>query len=198
VDWRVLHTLNQWAAHRDGVADVVARLANATLAVLLLGVVVYWLSERPRSPVNRRAAALFGLAAGGVAMLGAELVRELALRPAPAVAHPTEVAVLSGGPAVTFPSVSVAGAVAIAACLVWRGPRRWIVALVLAGIVGVAEIADGVGYPTDELSGAALGLAAASLACTVGREPLTRAAQRLSRALDPYLEPVWWWFEWPG
>jgi hypothetical protein len=44
----------------------------------------------------------------------------------------------------------------------------------------------------------ALGVAAAVAACTTGLGLIGWAARKLGKATDPLLEPIWWWFEWPG
>jgi undecaprenyl-diphosphatase len=198
VDWRLLHDINQWTAHRDGVADLTPHVASDALGLLLAALIIYWLSERPRGAIERRVTALQGAAAAGVAMAAAALLRELALRPAPARDHPTQVALLAEAPSVAFPSIAVAGAAAITVALVLGKRRSWVLAMLVALALGASEVADGAAYPSDVLVGATLGVVAAWMACGVARELLDRAARRIARAVDPLLEPIWWWFEWPG
>jgi len=162
VDWSVLHSLNDFLFHHDGVEDPLLFYVNVSEALFAATLVIIFLAARgPRFAEWRRASVAAVLGAG-LALAVGKVISELVDRSRPFVADPHGVHLFSGHAAdPSFPSDHATAAFAIAVAIVLR-KRGWgIVALVAATVLSVGRVAIGIHYPSDVLAGAALGAAAA-------------------------------------
>jgi undecaprenyl-diphosphatase len=162
VDWSVLHSLNDFLFHHDGVEDPLLFYVNVSEALFAATLVIIFLAARgPRFAEWRRASVAAVLSAG-LALAVGKVISELVDRSRPFVADPHGVHLFSGHAAdPSFPSDHATAAFAIAVAIVLR-KRGWgIVALVAATVLSIGRVAIGIHYPSDVLAGAALGAAAA-------------------------------------
>ena len=158
----MLHSLNDFLFHHDGVEDPLLFYVNVSEALFAAALVIVFLAARgPRFAEWRRASVAPVLGAG-LALAVGKVISELVDRSRPFVADPHGVHLFSGHAAdPSFPSDHATAAFAIAVAIVLR-KRGWgIVALVAATVLSVGRVAIGIHYPSDVLAGAALGAAAA-------------------------------------
>lgn len=178
MDWSVLHALNDYFWHHDGVEDPVlwyVQAAEALFIGMLLLVIVC--AHGPRFASWRRAAVAAGLSAGLSLAIG-KLISELVQRARPFVAHPHAVHLFARHVAdAGFPSDHATASFAIAVAVVLR--KRWwgYVLLIAAAVLSVGRVALGFHYPSDVLAGAALGTLSA-LALYI--QPLRRWVDAIS------------------
>ena len=190
MDWSVLHSLNNFMFHHDGVEDPLLFYVNASEAFFVATLAIVFLASRGRFADWRRAclAAVFsaslGLAAGKV-------ISELVDRARPFVADPHGVHLFAGHAADPgFPSDHATAAFAIAVAIVLR-KRAWgIFALVAATVLSIGRVALGVHYPSDVLAGAALGSAAALV---LWAPPLRTRIDRLADWIGGYWDRALEW-----
>ena len=164
VDWSLLHSLNDFLFHHDGVEDPLLFYINVSEALFAATLAIIFLAARgPRFAGWRRAAVAAVLSAGLALAIG-KVISELVDRSRPFVADPHGVHLFSGHAAdPSFPSDHATAAFAIAVAILLR-KRGWgIVALIAATVLSVGRVALGIHYPSDVLAGAALGAAAALL-----------------------------------
>lgn len=158
MDTSLLHALNNFFFHHDGVEDPVVAYVNAAellFAGMLVAAFVFVGGHRRRR--TRRAAAAAGLSAG-VALAIAHVLSAVVDRPRPFVADPGGVHLFVRHVADPgFPSDHATAAFAIATALMLRNRAWGAVVLAFATVLAVGRVAMGVHYPTDVLAGAALG-----------------------------------------
>jgi undecaprenyl-diphosphatase len=158
MDTSLLHALNNFFFHHDGVEDPVVAYVNAAellFAGMLVAAFVFVGGHRRRR--TRRAAAAAGLSAG-VALAIAHVLSSVVDRPRPFVADPDGVHLFVRHVADPgFPSDHATAAFAIATALMLRNRAWGAVVLAFATVLGVGRVAMGVHYPSDVLAGAALG-----------------------------------------
>ena len=164
MDWSLLHSLNSFFLHHDGVEDPVLAYVNAA-EILFAGmlVLVILLARGRRLAGWRRAAVAGGLSAGLALAIG-RVISTAAYRARPFVAHPTGVHLFARHAAdASFPSDHATAAFAIGTAIVLR--KRWwgVVVLVAAAVLSVGRVALGLHYPSDVLGGAVIGIATALL-----------------------------------
>ena len=162
MDWSLLHSLNDFLFHHDGVEDPLLFYINVSEALFAATLAIIFLAARgPRFAEWRRAGVAAVLSAG-LALAVGKVISELVDRSRPFVADPHGVHLFSGHAADPgFPSDHATAAFAIAVAIVLR-KRGWgIVALAAATVLSVGRVALGIHYPSDVLAGAALGAAAA-------------------------------------
>lgn len=189
VDWSLLHALNNFMFHHDGVEDPLLFYVNASEALFVATLAIVFLAARGRFSDWRRACVAAVLSAGLGLAIG-KVISELVDRARPFVADPHGVHLFAGHSADPgFPSDHATAAFAIAVAILLR-KRGWgIFALVAATVLSVGRVALGVHYPSDVLAGAALGSAAAlALWAPPLRERIDRLADWIGgywdRALD--------------
>jgi undecaprenyl-diphosphatase len=162
VDWSVLHSLNNFLFHHDGVEDPLLFYVNVSEALFAATLAIIFLAARGPRLADWRRASVAAVLSAGLALAIGKVISELVDRSRPFVADPTGVHLFSGHAADPgFPSDHATAAFAIAVAIVLR-KRGWgIVALAAATLLSVGRVAIGIHYPSDVLAGAALGAAAA-------------------------------------
>jgi undecaprenyl-diphosphatase len=162
VDWSVLHSLNDFLFHHDGVEDPLLFYVNVSEALFAATLAIIFLAARGPRLADWRRASVAAVLSAGLALAIGKVISELVDRSRPFVADPSGVHLFSGHAADPgFPSDHATAAFAIAVAILLR-KRSWgIVALVAATVLSVGRVALGIHYPSDVLAGAALGAAAA-------------------------------------
>ena len=116
---------------------------------------------------RRWQAAVAAIAAGLVARVASDGLKDVLDRERP-LSGVTDVASRDTAGGFGYPSTHAAVAFALAAVAVWWLPRRWRpLVWAIAGLVAVARMYVGVHYPLDVAGGAALGIAAGSIAAAL-------------------------------
>lgn len=159
MDWSIVHSLNNWLYHNDGIEDPLlfyVQLAEALYFVLVVLLCAFARHER-LAPL-RRAAAAAGLSAG-LGLLVGKIITEFYDRARPFVTHPHAIHLFARhGADASFPSDHATASMAIAVALLLRRRYRWgALTLVFAVILDFGRVAVGFHYPTDVLGGAAIG-----------------------------------------
>lgn len=165
MDWSVVHSLNTWLYHHDGIEDpLLFYVQKAEDLYFLLVVLLCAFARHARGAPVRRAAAAGGLSAG-LGLLVGKIITEFYDRARPFVAHPHAVHLFAKhGPDAGFPSDHATASMAIAAAFLLRRRYGWgLFTLVFAVILDFGRVAAGFHYPTDVLGGAAIGALAALL-----------------------------------
>jgi undecaprenyl-diphosphatase len=190
VDWSVLHALNNFMFHHDGVEDPLLFYVNASEALFVATLAIVFLAARGRFADWRRACVAAVLSAGLGLAVG-KVISELVDRARPFVADPHGVHLFASHSADPgFPSDHATAAFAIAVAIVLR-KRAWgIFALVAATVLSVGRVALGVHYPSDVLAGAALGSAAALV---LWLPPLRTRIDRLADWIGGYWDRALEW-----
>jgi undecaprenyl-diphosphatase len=191
IEWSVLHTLNNFLFHHDGVEDPLVAYINVSEALFVVTLVLVFLfANGERLRIWRRAALAAALSAG-VALAIGKVISELVDRARPFVVDPHGVHTFSGHAADPgFPSDHATGAFAIAMAIWLRNRVAGTVALIAAAVLSVGRVAIGVHFPSDVLAGAALGcLAALALFAGPPRRRIDRAADIVGGRIEAGL--VW-------
>lgn len=193
MDWSIVHSLNGWLYHNDGIEDPLLWYVQAAEALYLLLVVLLCVFARHErfAPV-RRAAAAAGLSAG-LGLLTGKIITQFYVRARPFVAHPGAVHLFAKhGADAGFPSDHATASMAIALSFLLRRRYGWgSVMLFFALILDFGRVAVGFHYPTDVLGGAAIGALAALLLWTPPlRRRIDAVADYLGGAWDRVLDAV--------
>jgi len=161
VDWSVLHSLNNFMFHHDGVEDPLLFYVNASEALFVATLAIVFLAARGRFSDWRRAC-LAAVLSAGLGLAVGKVISELVDRARPFVVDPHGVHLFASHAADPgFPSDHATAAFAIAVAIFLR-KRAWgTFALVAATVLSIGRVALGVHYPSDVLAGAALGSVAA-------------------------------------
>lgn len=183
MDWSVLHSLNNFMFHHDGVEDPLLFYVNASEALFVATLAIVFLAARGRFADWRRAC-LAAVLSAGLGLAVGKVISELVDRARPFVADPHGVHLFAGHAADPgFPSDHATAAFAIAVAIFLR-KRAWgIFALVAATVLSIGRVALGVHYPSDVLAGAALGGAAA---LALWAPPLRTRIDRLADWIGGY------------
>lgn len=162
VDWSLLHSLNDFLFHHDGVEDPLLFYVNVSQALFAATLAIIFLAARGPRFADWRRAGVAAVLSAGLALAVGKVISELVDRSRPFVADPHGVHLFSPHAAdPSFPSDHATAAFAIAVAIVLR-KRGWgIVALIAATVLSVGRVAIGIHYPSDVLAGAVLGAAAA-------------------------------------
>jgi undecaprenyl-diphosphatase len=107
-------------------------------------------------------------------------VKDLTSRTRPFVAH-HQIHPLYVVHSSSFPAGHAATAFAGAVLLTAIAPRLWPVFFVLAAVIGLSRVYDGVHYPTDVIAGALLGAAVGAIAALLLRAPVPRLCRARAR-----------------
>jgi undecaprenyl-diphosphatase len=162
MDHSLLHLLNTFFAHHDGVEDPLLAYSNAS-QLLFAGTLVALFVLLPGARRHgARRIAVAAAASTAVALAIGALLSHLIDRARPFVADPGGVHQFTHHAAdAGFPSDHATASFAIATAILLRNRRWGIVAIALATLLALTRVAIGVHYPTDVLAGAALGSASA-------------------------------------
>jgi undecaprenyl-diphosphatase len=188
VEWSILHTLNNFLYHHDGVEDPLLVYINASEALFVATLVLVFLFANGDRLRSWRRAALAAVLSAGVALAIAKVVSEVVDRARPFVVDPSGVHLFSGHAAdAGFPSDHATGAFAVAMAIYLRNRLWGSVALVAAAVLGVGRVAIGVHFPSDVLAGAVLGCGVA-LILFIG--PIRTRIDRLADLLGGWIESI--------
>jgi undecaprenyl-diphosphatase len=188
VDFSLVHDLNGFLVHHDGIEDPLSGYVRAA-ELLFLGmlIVAFVVVGGPRRRDAQRAVVAAGLSAG-LALAIASVMARLVDRPRPFVAHHGVHLFVAHAADPGFPSDHTTAAFAIGVALLLRFRVWGIVTLVFATLLAVGRVALGIHYPTDVLAGAALGAAVAlGLYTPAVRALLNRLADAVGERLDAVL-----------
>lgn len=165
MDFSIVHSLNGFLFHHDGLEDPLLWYAGAAELLFLAFVLVLCVFARhARWAPLRRAGVAAGLSAG-LALLVGKIITEFYDRARPFVAHPHAIHLFAAHARdASFPSDHATASMAIAVSLLLRGRfRLGLLTIVAAVILDFARVAVGFHYPTDVIGGAALGALGALL-----------------------------------
>jgi undecaprenyl-diphosphatase len=184
VDWSLLHTLNNFMFHHDGVEDPLLFYVNASEALFVATLAIVFLAARGSRFADWRRASLAAVLSAGLGLAVGKVISELIDRARPFVADPRGVHLFdSHGADPGFPSDHATAAFAIAVAILLR-KRAWgIAALVAATVLSIGRVGLGVHYPSDVIAGAALGSAAA---LALWAPPLRERIDRLADWIGSY------------
>jgi undecaprenyl-diphosphatase len=186
LEWSVLHTLNNFLYHHDGVEDPLLVYINASEALFVATLVLVFLFANGERLRAWRRAALAAVLSAGVALAIAKLISELVDRARPFVVDPHGVHLFSGHAADPgFPSDHATGAFAVAMAIYLRNRLWGTVALVAAAVLSVGRVAIGVHFPSDVLAGAVLGC---GVALILFAQPLRTRIDRLADLVGGWIE----------
>jgi undecaprenyl-diphosphatase len=186
LEWSVLHTLNNFLYHHDGVEDPLLVYINASEALFVAVLALVFLFANGERLRAWRRAALAAVLSAGVALVIAKVISELVDRARPFVVDPHGVHLFSGHAADPgFPSDHATGAFAVAMAIYLRNRLWGTVALVAAAILSVGRVAIGVHFPSDVLAGAALGC---GVALVLFAQPLRTRIDRLADLVGGWIE----------
>jgi undecaprenyl-diphosphatase len=186
LEWSVLHTLNNFLYHHDGVEDPLLVYINASEALFVATLVLVFLFANGERLRAWRRAALAAVLSAGVALVIAKVISELVDRARPFVVDPHGVHLFSSHAADPgFPSDHATGAFAVAMAIYLRNRLWGTVALVAAAVLSVGRVAIGVHFPSDVLAGAVLGC---GVALVLFAQPLRTRIDRLADLVGGWIE----------
>jgi len=186
LEWSVLHTLNNFLYHHDGVEDPLLVYINVSVALFVATLVLVFLFANGERMRAWRRAALAAVLSAGVALAIAKVISELVDRARPFVVDPHGVHLFSSHAADPgFPSDHATGAFAVAMAIYLRNRLWGTVALVAAAVLSVGRVAIGVHFPSDVLAGAVLGC---GVALVLFAQPLRTRIDRLADLVGGWIE----------
>jgi undecaprenyl-diphosphatase len=159
MDLSLLETLNGFAARHDALFEDPLRflaIEAPALFIVLLGAL--FLAHGKLGSRNARHGVVAAGFSAALALGIAQIANHLWARPRPYVAHPGDVHLfIPASPDTSFPSDHATAAFAIAVAIALRSRRAGWIALVMAALVSIGRVVVGTHYPTDVLTGAAIG-----------------------------------------
>lgn len=189
MDWSILHTLNNFLYHHDGVEDPLNFYVSVSEALFIATVAGIFLLASGAKAVAWRRMAVAATLSAGLALVVGKVISDLVDRARPFVVDPHGVHLFASHAAdAGFPSDHATGSFAIATAIFLRHRSAGLVALAAAALLSVGRVALGIHFPTDVLAGAALGAAAALLLWEV--RPLRRGIDALADWVGGYWERV--------
>jgi undecaprenyl-diphosphatase len=192
LDWSVFHAINAGVATRDWLEDPVTQMGGLAVTLYAIATIGLWFLARPYGDLKWKLACASALVAAAVAMLGNQVISRAWDRPRPYETHPASDHLLSApSPDPSFPSDHAAAAFAIAFAVLAFSRRGGLVFLAAATLIGLSRIALGMHYPSDVVSGALVGWAAAMLVTGFGGTWIVRLVVPLSSVSDRLLRPLW-------
>src|ERR1700709_2651295 len=155
LEWSVLHTLNNFLYHHDGVEDPLLVYINASEALFVAILVLVFLFANGERLRAWRQAALAAVLSARVALASGKVISELVDRARPFVVDPHGVHLFSSHAADPgFPSDHATGAFAVAMAIYLRNRLWGGIALVAAAVLSVGRVAIGGHFPRDVLAAA--------------------------------------------
>jgi undecaprenyl-diphosphatase len=186
LEWSVLHTLNNFLYHHDGVEDPLLVCINASELLFVATLVLVFLFANGERLRAWRRAVLAAVLSAGVALAIAKVISEIVDRARPFVVDPHGVHLFSGHAADPgFPSDHATGAFAVAMAIYLRNRTWGAVALVAAAVLSIGRVAIGVHFPSDVLAGALLGC---GVALILFAPPLRTRIDRLADLVGGWIE----------
>jgi undecaprenyl-diphosphatase len=186
MEWSILHALNDFLAHHDGVEDPLVFYVNASEALFVVTLVLVFLAANGARLRAWRRAALAAVLSAGAALAIAKVVSEIVDRSRPFVVDPSGVHLFSAHTADPgFPSDHATGAFAVAMAIYLRNRVVGGFALLAATVLALGRVAIGVHFPSDVLAGAMLGCGVALVLFAV---PLRSRVDRLADLLGGWIE----------
>jgi undecaprenyl-diphosphatase len=191
MDWSLVHALNGFLFHHDGVEDPLLAFVEISEALFAGTIVLVFLIAHGAHRLQWRRAAVAAVLSAGLALAVGKVISDLVDRSRPFVTHHGAVHLFSGHAAdAGFPSDHATAAFAIAVALLIYSRAWGVAALVAATVLSVGRVALGVHYPSDVLAGAALGAAAALALST---PPLRRRVEALADFLGAWHDRALSW-----
>jgi undecaprenyl-diphosphatase len=188
IEWSVLHTLNNFLYHHDGVEDPLLAYINVSEALFVVTLVLVFLFANGEARRAWRRTALAAVLSAGVALAIAKVLSEIVDRARPFVVEPHGVHLFTAHAADPgFPSDHATGAFAVAMAIYLRNRAWGALALVAAAVLAVGRVAIGVHFPSDVLAGAVLGCA---VALVLFVRPLRSRIDGLADLLGGWIETV--------
>jgi undecaprenyl-diphosphatase len=190
MDLSLLETLNGFAARHDALFEDPLRflaIEAPALFIVLLGVL--FLAHGKLGSRNARHGVVAAGFSAALALGIAQIANHLWARPRPYVAHPGDVHLfIPASPDTSFPSDHATAAFAIAVAIALRSRRAGWIALIMAALVSIGRVVVGTHYPTDVLTGAAIGTFSALVFFHPRvRRPLHALADRLGALYEGLL-----------
>lgn len=178
MDWSILHSLNDFLLHSDGVEDPLVLYLNASEALFAATLLVIFIVAQGERWRDWRRAAVAATLSAGLALAVGGVIAAIVDRARPFVADPGQVHLfISHSADASFPSDHATASFAIAIAIFLRHRGWGVLALIAAAVLSVGRVAVGVHYPSDVLAGAVLGTMAA---LTLWWVPLRRRVDALS------------------
>lgn len=192
MDWSVFHALNHSLAGHPTAQSAAKDFNSAAILVLVAAAVALWLLDRPGGSSRWKLVTAAAAASGTVGLLANVVLGSLWYQDRPFVDHPQATLLLvRHAPDNSFPSDHASVAFGIAFAVLLLAWRAGLVFLLGALAIGFDRMFVGVHYPSDIGTSFLVGLGAALLVTTLGRQPLRWVVRQVSRVTDPVLAPAW-------
>jgi undecaprenyl-diphosphatase len=191
MDWRIYHSINDWAADNAGLVHADDVLMTVAVVLLVLAAAALWFVARPDSPSKWKLSAGGALMSGALAFVLNQVIHALHDRARPYEAHAGVWHPYASGADASFPSDHTSAAFGIAWAVFLYDRTVGAVFLALATFVGISRVVTGAHYPGDALAGVAVGLVAALVVVRLGRPLLLLLVRLVERLTDPLVRPLW-------
>lgn len=191
MDWSILHSLNDFLYHHDGVEDPLLFYINVSEALFIATLAVIFLAASGTRHLAWRRAAVAAVLSAGLALAIGKVISEIVDRSRPFVVDSGGVHLFSAHAADPgFPSDHAIASFAIATAIFLRHRGWGVVALLAAALLSIGRVAIGVHFPSDVLAGAALG---AATALALWAPPMRPRIDALSDWLGGYCDRALGW-----
>ena len=190
MDFRIYHSINVFAAQHSWLPHILGGIEKISIPLVVVACVGLWLLAPPGGSRRWKLAAVSGLAAAALALIGDVVISHLWERPRPFAAHPGSHVWIHHSVDSSFPSDHASAAFAIAVSVLLLSRRLGLLYVAGAVVIAVGRVVVGVHYLTDVLAGAAIGLAAALLVAFIARPGLLRLVLLVERLTDPVVARV--------
>ena len=191
MDWRIYHSINDWAADHTGLVHADDVLMTVAVVLLVLAAVALWFVARPGGSSKWKLAAGSALMSGALAFVLNQAIHALHDRARPYEAHAGVWHPYASGADASFPSDHTSAAFGIAWAVFLYDRTVGAVFLAVATFVGISRVVTGAHYPGDALAGVAVGLVAALVVVRLGRPLLLLLVRLVERLTDPLVRPLW-------
>lgn len=183
--------MNSTLEGREWFEDPVTFLVAVSIPLMAAAAIAPWFAGKPYVRSTWRLATATALGSAAVALLVNQLLSHLWDRPRPFVSHPGSLTLFtSHARDASFPSDHASASFAIAVSVVLLHRRTGAALLVLASLISVARVFEGVHYPTDVLAGAAIGAVSAVVVSRLARPLLEAIVGLVQKATDPVVALV--------
>jgi undecaprenyl-diphosphatase len=188
VDWTLFHAANGVLVGRDWLEDPVTGVLAVAVPMYAAATLALWLLARPYGLTLWKRATVAALFSASLALMANQAIAHLWDRPRPFAAHP-HATHLFAAPSTdpSFPSDHAAAAFAIAVAILAFSRPVGVGFVAAASLIAISRVVVGLHYPSDVLSGAAIGTAAALMVTHLGRPVIDLAVRLGSAVTDPLL-----------